>query len=307
MLIDNTNETIELVLGASVTTSQATFSCSFNEFSSTAFTGNETNGTSNNTTAVTLVASPSSGFKRQVRELIIENNDTASMTVTVRFNNTSVTRIIMKATLAVGDSLTYTASGGWVCKNNNGSIKYNNIHINQTGNIRGPEFFPLPTSATTVALGASVAGQYLGKAEKAYSSIDIRYEVTVQAASVTWCELAIYKVENRFSIGTQQVWRRLGFTNTNNAFSSGWTSTGLKVTPVTLTGCQAGDDLYAIWAANATTTPTLRSGNLADVVTSILQVTTTTVANWRPSTSPLYQATSFGAAASAVWFQWQGT
>jgi hypothetical protein len=303
MLIDNTNETIELVLAASVTTNQATFSCSFNEFSSNTFSGNETNGTSNNTTAVTLVASPSSGFQRQVRELIIENNDTASITVTIRFNNTSVTRIIMKAILAVGDSLTYSAHDGWNCKDTNGGIRFYNIHINPTGSVRGPEFFPVSAAATTTTLGANVAGQYLGKAEKAYSSIDFRYRVdTAIAGTQTFSELAVYRISNRMSIGTQQVWTRLGFTNC----AAVWNSTGLKTTNVALTGCRTGDDLYVIWASNNTTSMAPRSGNYADPISSILQVTTTTVASWRPSTSPLYQATSFTAAASAVWVLWQG-
>ena len=302
MVIDNTNETIELVLDGAVATTQASFTCSFNEFSTTTFSGNETNGTSNDTTPVTLIGSPSAGFQRQLRELILENNDTASMTVTIRYNNTSVTRIIIKATLDSSDSLTYTADGGWVCKNTNGAIRYHNIHINQTGNIRGPELFVLSASASSVSLGTSVAGQYLGKAEKAYSSIDLRYQVDVQAATITFCELAIYRVSNRFSIGTQQVWTRLGTADT----ASVWNSTGLKTTNVPLSGCKVGDDLYAIWAANATTSMSPRSGNISDPTSSILHTTTTTVSSWRPSTSPLYQATSFNAAASSIWFNWQG-
>ncbi len=304
MVINNTNETIELVLGGAVTSTQASFTCAFNEFSTSTFSGNETNGTSNNTTPVTLISSPSAGFQRQLRELIIENNDTAAMTVTVRFNNTSVTRIIMKATLEIGDSLTYTADGGWNCKSTNGVFKYDNIHVNQTGGIRGSELFVLASSASTVSLGTAVAGQYLGKAEKAYSSIDFRYQVDTQVAGTqTFSELAVYRISNRFSIGTQQVWTRLGFTNC----AAVWNSTGLKTTTVTLTGCRAGDDLYAIWASNNTTSMAPRSGNINDPISSILHVTTTNVANWRPSTSPLYQSTAFGAAASSVWFNWQGT
>jgi hypothetical protein len=302
MVIDNTNETIELVLGGTVTTNQASFTCSYNEFSSTTFTGNETNGTSNNTTPVTLISSPSSGYQRQLKELIIQNNDTTTMTVTVRYNNTSVTRVIMKSTLDSGDSLTYTADGGWNCKNTNGSIRYYNIHVNQTGNIRGPEYFNLATSASSVSLSTTVVGQYLGKAEKAYSSIDFRYQVDTQAATITFCELAVYRISNRLSIGTQQVWTRLGYTDTSGI----WNSTGLKTTNVALTGCRTGDDLYAIWASNATTSMAPRGGNIADPNSSILQTTTNTVASWRPSTSPLYQATAFTAAAAAIWFNWQG-
>lgn len=303
MVIDNTNETIELVLGGAVTTSQATFSCSYNEISSTTFTGSETNGTSNNTTAVTLISSPSAGFKRQLKELIIENNDTTTMTVTVRYNNTSVTRIIMKAILDSGDSLTYSADSGWNCKSTNGAFRFNNIHINQIGNIRGPEFFNLATSASTTSLGTAVAGLYLGKAEKAYSSIDFRYNVvTAVAGTQTFSELAVYRISNRLSIGTVQFWTRLGFTNC----AAVWNSTGLKTTNVTLTGCRAGDDLYVFWASNNTTSMAPTGGAIADPVTSALQTTTTTVASWRPSTSPLYIASTLTAAASSIWFNWQG-
>lgn len=306
MVINNTNETIELVLTASVATNQASFSCSFNEFSTLTFSGQETNGVSNGTTAVTLISSPSSNYQRQMRELLVENNDTASITVIIRFNNSSITRTIMRATLGVGESLTYSTNDGWSCKSNNGEKKFYSININLNGNIKGPEFFPVANAASSPSLGTAVAGQYLGKAEKPYTSIDFRYEVVTAAATVTFCELAVYRISNRLSIGTQQVWTRLGFADTNSATSSGWTSIGYKTTKVDLTGCNIGDDLYAIWASNATTSMAPRGGNISDQTSSVLQVSTTNVANWRPSTSPLYQATSFGATASAVWFNWYG-
>ena len=123
MVIDNTSESIELLLAASVATSQATFTCGFNDMSSTALTPSETSGSSNNTTPVTIVGSPSSGFARQVRVIMIENNDTSPITVTVRFNNGSVTRIVMKATIAAGESLCYSNTSGWKTEDANGLLE----------------------------------------------------------------------------------------------------------------------------------------------------------------------------------------
>lgn len=304
MVIDNTNETIELVLGANVTTSQADFTCHFNNMSSTTITPSETNGSSNNTTAVTIVASPSSGNARQVRELVVENKDTNPMVVTVRYNNTSVTRTFMKVSLGVGDSLYYSSTSGWRVLDSNGLVEFATTHVHSFGGIRPSELFVMPNAGNSSLIGTAPM-QSMGKAQKAFSSISFRYKVASAGTSFTWSEIAVYRLVGSNGMGTQQVWYRLGYVDTSVTNAS----IGLKTATVPLTGCRPGDDLYLVFAANGASVAGIQAAVLADVnscnLNSLGPITSATA--WRPSTQPLYQANVFSNAASSLWFSWQGT
>ena len=305
MTITTTSETIEILLAGNVATTQATFSSSFNEISSTSIVPSGLNGTTNNTTPVTIMGSPSSGNQRQLREFILENNDTAAITLTVRYNNTSVTRTIFYCVLQVGESLIFNMESGWVIYSSIGERREDGIHIIANGNIRLAELTFLPSIAgTTTIASTNIPGIHLGKAEKAYTSVSISYNVTIQAASITWCELAIYRVGQPMGVGTQQEHQRLGFTDTSGI----WNSTGRKSTSVTLTGCKEGDDLYVMFGLVATTSATFRSGNTPDPLSSIKRIINTTGGNtWRPSTTEQYIATAFSNSIAGILVAWQGT
>jgi hypothetical protein len=62
-------------------------------------------GTSNNTTPVTIVAAPASGKRRLVKAVNIYQGDTVNATVEVRYVSSGGTRIISKMLLAPNDSL----------------------------------------------------------------------------------------------------------------------------------------------------------------------------------------------------------
>ena len=306
MIIDATNETIEILLGATVASQQATFMCSYNEISSTTLTPYQNNGTTNNSTAVTLMGSPSLGNQRQLREVCVTNNDTAAISVTIRYNNTSVTRTLFFAVLQTNESLIFDLENGWSIFDTFGQKKIDGIHLVNNGSIKLPDLTaPLAniTSVSTIA-STNIPAIYLGKADRAYSAVTVSYRVTTLAASITWAELAIYKVAQPMGVGTQQQHLRLGFTNT----AAIWNSTGQKATTVTLTGCKEGDDLYAVFGNVATTSAVFRSTNQADPLSSIVRIINTTGgATWRPSTTEQYLATSFSNAIAGILIAWQGT
>jgi hypothetical protein len=62
-------------------------------------------GTLNGTTPVTLVAAPAANTRRIVKNVTIQNRDTASVTLTLNYVNGASTRQIASMTLQVGDSL----------------------------------------------------------------------------------------------------------------------------------------------------------------------------------------------------------
>jgi len=73
-----------------------------------AFTEGSSDGVSNGTTAVAVVAAPAANVRRIVRLINIYNADSASVTVTTRLNNNGTLRILDKTTLTAGSKLTLT-------------------------------------------------------------------------------------------------------------------------------------------------------------------------------------------------------
>ena len=123
IILDATTKSLQIKLSGSVTTNQLPFAASYVDSTGTTTTPGEQDGTSNNTTAVTLVSAPASSTQRLVKNIVIQNADTASAKVTVIYNNNSTLRNIIVATLAVGDQLTYEDGSGWVTLDTNGNIK----------------------------------------------------------------------------------------------------------------------------------------------------------------------------------------
>jgi hypothetical protein len=114
IVLDSTLRKLELVLAGAITTNQLPFVASYQD--STVAPPATTNGVSNNTTAVTLVAAPASGVQRELQYLSIYNADTVSATVTVRLNDNSTLRTIVNVTLNSGSSLIFVRDAGWSVK-----------------------------------------------------------------------------------------------------------------------------------------------------------------------------------------------
>lgn len=111
ILLDATTKSLELVLGGAITTTQPTFTAHYVDLDSSFALSDagEGDGATNSTTAVTAVAAPASGHRRQVKYLSVYNGDTVAAVVTVRINNNSTLRTIVKTTLQPGETLQYVS------------------------------------------------------------------------------------------------------------------------------------------------------------------------------------------------------
>lgn len=112
MNLDATTKSLEVVLAGAVTTNQLPFTAHYVDVTTATFAATaagEADGTTNNTTAVTMVAAPASGTTRLIKSISIFNKDTVAATVTVQINNNGTARIVWKGALAVGDNLLYDA------------------------------------------------------------------------------------------------------------------------------------------------------------------------------------------------------
>lgn len=111
LVLDDTTKTIQAVMSGAAATSNPDFTVAYADSTSSSLTEGSNDGALNGTTAVTLVSAPSASTRRVVKWLTIQNKDTAAVTVTVTFNNSTgpTTRQIAKVTLQPND--TWTTDG----------------------------------------------------------------------------------------------------------------------------------------------------------------------------------------------------
>lgn len=107
MILDSTSKSIQFVLGSAVATNQLSCVTSWADMTGSTFTSGSTTSQTNNTTAVTIVASPASSTQRQVKGIGIFNADTALATVSVVYNNSSTLFKLVSISLQPGETLQF--------------------------------------------------------------------------------------------------------------------------------------------------------------------------------------------------------
>jgi len=125
LTLANTTQTLEALLAGAVATTNPAAVVSYAEHTATTYTGKVQHADLNGTTAVTILSAPASSTEHVVRGVAISNIDTAAVTLTVRFKDTSgstVYRTVFKATLSVGDTAGYD-DDGWYVMDSTGARK----------------------------------------------------------------------------------------------------------------------------------------------------------------------------------------
>ena len=156
--LDSTTDSLEVKLGGAVTTTQLPFTTSYADLNTSTFavtTFAENDGTTNDTTAVTLVAAPSASRARKISLVNIYNADTVAATVTVQYNANATLRILCKVVLGVASTLTYADGAGWQVMDSTGAIKTatsTQNHVLLDGSIHSD------TAADSVTRGSLVYG-----------------------------------------------------------------------------------------------------------------------------------------------------
>lgn len=116
MNLDTTTRSLEILLGGTVATNQLKVTSDYVDIdqSTLAATADAcTPTTTNNTSAVTIVAAPGSGKTRRVTNVEVVNIDTASATVTIQLNDNSTIYKKVIYTLLPNATLQYTNASGW--------------------------------------------------------------------------------------------------------------------------------------------------------------------------------------------------
>jgi hypothetical protein len=118
LVLDSTTKTIKAVMSGAAATSNPEFVVSWADSTSSSLTEGSTDGALNGTTPVTLVAAPASSTRRVIKSISIQNKDSASVTLTITYDNNGTARQLAKVTLAQND--TWTTDGVY---DTNGNLK----------------------------------------------------------------------------------------------------------------------------------------------------------------------------------------
>ena len=160
LVLDATTKSIVAVMSASQTTTNPDFTAAFADNTGTSFTEGANDGAFNGSSPVTIVAAPAASVRRVIKSITIENRDTAPITFTLSYDNSSTLRTIAQVTLQVGD--TWTTNGTF---DTNGNLRSTlgtiNLATQVTGTLQvvngGTGITSFGTGVAT-ALGQNVTG-----------------------------------------------------------------------------------------------------------------------------------------------------
>jgi len=129
MKLTTTNDILQIVLGSAVTTNQLQCLTSYKVYTTSTTVDGKVAINTNNTTDVALAGAPSSGETYVIENINIFNNDTVSANVTIKLDVSATETILYKATIGVGEVLTWTAEGGWKNTTNSLTPQLNNRYV----------------------------------------------------------------------------------------------------------------------------------------------------------------------------------
>lgn len=145
IVLTETTDNLQVVLGGAVTTNQLRCMASWRDVTTTVYTPGRTVTNTNSTTDVNLVPSPGSSTQRVVDFLSVYNADTVAATVTVKFDANGTEYALWSGVLSNGERLEYADGQGFRAFTNIGAEK-----VQQTIGA------PSTTTENLVVLGSDV-------------------------------------------------------------------------------------------------------------------------------------------------------
>lgn len=247
MIILKDTTSLELKLGGSVTSSQLPFYVAYVDSTSTNYTPSNTNGTSNNTTVVTIVSAPSSGVVRTIKYISLDNSDSVDTQVILQINESSTIRKIIDFTLETGDRLEYTDTVGFRVLNSAGELK-----TGSTGNniVYPAAGIPISTGSgwstsitdnstdwdTAYSWGNHASAGYLTSSAAALAYQPLDSDLTTIAGLTATTDNFIVSVSSAWASRTpSQVKSTLSLNNVENTALSTWAGTSSITTLGTIT------------------------------------------------------------------------
>jgi hypothetical protein len=127
MLVLQSTDTVQVALGQAIATSQLEIFANYRDIDTSQYTPGKNLASTNGVTFVNAIPSPSAGVSRVVDFLSVFNSDTINQTVTVRYNNGTLTPRLFRAVLQPFEKLEYQDGIGFRVLDTNGSLKQTNV------------------------------------------------------------------------------------------------------------------------------------------------------------------------------------
>jgi hypothetical protein len=185
--------------------------------------------------------------------------------------------VIFKITLAAGETLLYSEAAGFQVFDAVGRLKVRSQTATPATGIRQRVGYMTASLSGTKTLTSQTSfAYYIGKAQTALSSIQVRLRVTTAYGAdgaTPWAEMAV--ATGAPAIGSNPTLTVVGTLNVAAIINS----TGQITATIPVSGGQAineGDDLWVIIANKATTVAVVRSESIADDLQAGYQAAATT-------------------------------
>jgi hypothetical protein len=299
MVLDSTLEYLNIQLSGTSYSSEVQFYASYNTITSSSITPNKNQGTTNGVLPVNLIPAPNSGEQNQLRHCSIFNTDTRSQTIVVSYSGGSGSSLIFSAAIYPDEQIEYSPESGWVIHSTNGQPKILGSYEGPSSLRFPPTFKPINITTTLTCTSGTDFAEYLGRADRSYTSIKLRFNNTQAPTSVTWAEIAIYKSLISLASATT-VMEFCGYKDV----TSDITTTGNKTITIPVSGITQNDDLFVVFGiVEAGTDWTVRAGLVDSFVSGAMGTVTGSL---RPSTNSSLTITN-SATPAMPWVAWQGS
>jgi len=124
MIVLDATDSLKAQLGGAVTTNELPIVASYVDVAAPdIYDPNSAHTLTTGAAAVTAVAAPAAGKRRQVKFLSVFNKDTVSATVTLLFDRSATARELVTIALAVSSTLVYTDGEGFRVIDTAGAIQ----------------------------------------------------------------------------------------------------------------------------------------------------------------------------------------
>ena len=123
IILSETTDNLQVVLGGTVTTNQLECMSSWRDVTTTDYTPGRTLVATNNTTDVNLVGSPAGSTQRVIDFVNVYNKDTVAAVVTIKFDANGTEKMLWKGSLSAGEGLQYVEGVGWQKLSTGGAVQ----------------------------------------------------------------------------------------------------------------------------------------------------------------------------------------
>lgn len=159
IILNSTTDLLEIVLSGTVTANQLEVTTAYRDITSTTYTPGRRLSTTNNSTDVTIVASPAASTSRVVDLINVFNKDTATQEITIKFNDNGTDYILYRNFIDPGQTISFIEGAGWSIGGGFRSIKAFAVHADAGANF--------------AMTNATLAERFAGNSTRSIFSVDL--------------------------------------------------------------------------------------------------------------------------------------